>query len=243
MSPYDTLAHEYDAGRIGYAPDLYRTLVEYGVEPDARILDVACGTGLASRPFAENAYHVTGVDRSEAMLEVARKNVPAASWVHGDAYALPFDAASFDVAISAQTFHSLDRAAALREMTRVLRPNGIVAIWWKLLLTDDPFNVLRERVARELGVEPPPQGLVGGFKEFYAADLRERTVRIVPWSVAIGVEQLIVGERSRARLRDALGSKAAAYFQRLESELRALHSGGNPLVTLSYLQYLYLGRT
>lgn len=243
MSGYDTLAQQYDAGRIGYSPDLYRTIVEYGIAPSARILDVACGTGLASRPFAENNYSVTGVDRSEAMLEIARKNVPEAQWVHGDVSALPFEPDAFDLAVSAQAFHTLDRTAALDEMMRVLKPNGVVAIWWKQLVGDDPFNALRERIAREAGVEPPPQGLVSGFKEFYAAELRDHTLRIVPWRIAVGVEQLLAGERSRARLRDALGSKAGAYFETLGAELRATYPGDNPFVSLSYLQYLYLGRT
>lgn len=243
MSGYDTLAQQYDAGRIGYSPDLYRTIVEFGVEPSAQILDVACGTGLASRPFAENDYRVTGIDRSDAMLEIARKNVPDATWMQGDASALPFEPGAFDLALSAQTFHALDRAAALAEMMRVLKPNGVVAIWWKQLVGDDPFNAMRERIAREAGVEPPPQGLVSGFKEFYAADLRDHTLRIIPWRIAVGTEQLIAGERSRARLRDALGSKAGAYFETLGAELRETYGGDNPLVSLSYLQYLYLGRT
>lgn len=243
MTSHDALAHEYDAGRIGYAADLYDLIVEYGVGSNAKILDVACGTGLASRPFIENGYDVTGVDDSQGMLDVARRRLPEATWVRGRAEALPFDDASFDVTLSAQALHTFDREAALREMVRVLRPNGIVALWWKQLLSDDPFARLRDDVARELGVEPPAEGLTGGFKEFYGAPLADHTLRIIPWRIAIGVEQLLAGERSRSRLRDALKAKTTLYLEVLQERLRKRYGEGNPLVTLAYLHYLYLGRT
>ncbi len=242
MSAYDSLATNYDMGRIGYANELYQTIVDYGLGRTAKILDVACGTGIASRPFVENDYDVTGVDQSDAMLEIARSNLPQATWVQGSAEALPFDDATFDAALSAQAFHQFDRVSALREMLRVLRPGGIVAIWWKQLMADDPYAELRASVAREIGAEPVPEGLTGGFKEFYGAALRDHTLRIIPWRAAIGLEQILAYERSRKSLRDALGSKTALYFQTLEARLRDRHAGDNPLIPLGYMHYLYLGK-
>jgi SAM-dependent methyltransferase len=242
MSPYDQLAENYEIGRIGYANELYQTLVDYGLTPTSKILDVACGTGLASRPFAENNYDVTGVDESASMIDVARANLPDATWVVGSAEALPFDSERFDVAMSAQAFHHLDRSAALNEMLRVLRPGGMVAVWWKHLMFDDEVSNLRESVARDLGIEPPPHGLRGGFKEFFAAPLRDHALRIIPWRVAVGLEQFIATERSRNSVHRAFGSQTGPYIQALETRLHERYGAGNPLITLGFMHYVYLGK-
>jgi ubiquinone/menaquinone biosynthesis C-methylase UbiE len=242
MSDYDTLATDYDQGRIGYANELYTTLVDYGVAPSHKILDVACGTGLASRPFIENNYDVTGVDRSETMLSIARNRLPEAQWVEGAAEALPFDAESFDVVLSAQAFHYLDRSAGVREALRVLRPGGIIAIWWKHLMNDDPVHRLRESVMQELGATPPPQGLIGGFNEFYGAALHDHTLRVLTWRTAVPLEHYLADERSHKSVQDALGANAGEYFKVFEERLRERYGVGNPLITLAYMHYVYLGK-
>lgn len=242
MTAYDSLSEHYDSGRIGYANELYTTLVEYGLTPASKMLDVACGTGLAAAPFIENNYDVTGVDVSEPMLARARARFPDAAFVQGSAEALPFDDAAFDTAISAQAFHHVDRSAALREMLRVLRPGGIVAIWWKHLMSEDAFKVLRDRIVVELGFEPPVSGLKGGFKEFYAAPLREHTLRVIPWRASVPLSKLLQAERSRKNLREVLGSKFDAYAAALETRAHEAFGAGDPSIVLSYMHFLYLGK-
>src|SRR5439155_1824069 len=61
--------------------------------PPARTLDVACGTGFLTRHLPGS---VTGLDQSDAMIEIARQQVPDAELVVSDALALPFADASFD---------------------------------------------------------------------------------------------------------------------------------------------------
>lgn len=63
-----------------------------GFEP-ARTLDVACGTGLVTRLLPGE---IVGLDLSEPMLAIARRQAPSATFVHGDALALPFADASFE---------------------------------------------------------------------------------------------------------------------------------------------------
>lgn len=242
MKSFDDLARAYDAGRLGYANDVYTALVGFGLTPAAKILDVGCGTGLGSGPLVENNYHVTGVDISMPMLERARERYPEARFVEGSALQLPFDRETFDLAISAQAFHHFDRTVAMRELLRVLKPNGIVAIWWKYLMSDDPVKIARDDVTRAMGVEPVPSGLTGGFKEFYAAPLREHTLRVVPWRVAQPLSQYMEYERSRANVRAALGSRADEYFAALETRLREGASAADPVLALSYMHYVYLGR-
>jgi ubiquinone/menaquinone biosynthesis C-methylase UbiE len=242
MTTFDSLAEHYDAGRLGYSNDLYNALLGFGLAPRHHVLDVACGTGLASRPLVENGFKVTGVDVSEPMLAKARARFPDASWVAGSAEALPFAPATFDAAISAQAFHHLDRTKAMAELMRVVKPGGLIAIWWKLLMNDDPVAMLRGQVARELSVELPQSGLAGGFKEFYAAPLADHALRVLPWRATIALDDYLRYERSRKLVRDAFGARADEYFARLEERLREQAGAGNPLLPLGYLQFLYVAR-
>jgi ubiquinone/menaquinone biosynthesis C-methylase UbiE len=100
-----------------------------------RVLDVGCGTGVLARTAADRVAaesQVTGLDRNEGMLAVARRLRPKIDWRQGDATALPFRDASYDVVMSQfALMYFPDRIAALKEMVRVLRPGGqfAIAVW------------------------------------------------------------------------------------------------------------------
>ena len=97
-----------------------------------RVVDVACGTGaltlaLAGRVMPEGAVH--GLDASPDMLAVARRKDAPVTWVQGLAEDLPFPDACFDAVLSQFGLMFFeDRAKALREMQRVLRPGGRLAV-------------------------------------------------------------------------------------------------------------------
>jgi SAM-dependent methyltransferase len=109
-----------------------------------RVLDLACGTGLvASRVDAVSGARcrVTGLDINEGMLDAARQ-IGGVEWVHGDAMDLPFPDGSFDAVLCQQGLQYFpDRAAAMREVARVLAPGGrlAVAVWGAL--ERQPFYV------------------------------------------------------------------------------------------------------
>ena len=99
--------------------------------PDARVLDLCCGTGdmtlaLRRRANGGNA-HIVGADFSHAMLQRAavKGRQSSLSWIEADALCLPFPDAHFDLVTVAFGFRNLaDYDAGLREMMRVLRPGG-----------------------------------------------------------------------------------------------------------------------
>ncbi|MEO8411988.1 MAG: methyltransferase domain-containing protein, partial [Propionivibrio sp.] len=103
-----------------------------GVGPGMRVLDVACGTGVLACTAAQRAGprgSVVGLDANPEMLAVARRKRFAIEWIDGRAEALPFPDASFDAVVSqfGMMFFD-DRAQALREMRRVLRPACRLAV-------------------------------------------------------------------------------------------------------------------
>jgi len=104
--------------------------------PDARVLDLCCGTGDMAFALHRRANQrapqtdsptILGADFSHAMLRRAREKSAGSSlrWVEADALSLPFPDASFDLVTSAFGFRNLvDYDAGLREILRVLRPGG-----------------------------------------------------------------------------------------------------------------------
>lgn len=108
------------------------------IEPGDAVLDVACGTGVLAREAQRRAGPegmVVGLDRNPGMLAVARRKAPEITWLEGLAESLPLPDADFDVVASQFGLMFFDdRVAALREMMRVLRPDGrlAVAVWASL---------------------------------------------------------------------------------------------------------------
>jgi len=103
-----------------------------GVRPGQRVLDVACGTGAATVAVAMRVAPggvSVGLDANPEMLAVARRKRADIEWRDGRAESLPFADASFDAVVSQFGLMFFgDRAAALREMWRVLRNGGRLAV-------------------------------------------------------------------------------------------------------------------
>jgi demethylmenaquinone methyltransferase/2-methoxy-6-polyprenyl-1,4-benzoquinol methylase len=99
------------------------------VRPGDRVLDAACGTGdLAIADKKAGADRVTGLDFSEKMLARAKRKAPL-EWVQGDMLALPFAESTFDAAtVGFGVRNVADLELALRELRRVVRPGGRLAI-------------------------------------------------------------------------------------------------------------------
>jgi len=100
-----------------------------------QVLDVACGTGVLAREAAARVRPggtVIGLDRNPGMLAVAMRKAPEITWREGVAEALPFTDGYFDAVVSQFGLMFFeDRAQAMAEMWRVLKPGGrlAVAVW------------------------------------------------------------------------------------------------------------------
>jgi SAM-dependent methyltransferase len=105
------------------------------IRPGQRVLDVACGTGILGREVAtrvRSSGYVVGVDPNPGMIAVAKQLAPGVEWREGTAEALPFPDQTFDAVVSQfGIMFFTDRCQALREMLRVLAPEGgmAIAVW------------------------------------------------------------------------------------------------------------------
>ncbi len=148
---YDRMARTEGLYVTGEA--LVRTV---GVAAGDVVLDVACGTGNASLPAAATGATVTGLDLSPEMLAVAARRAAEAGhgieWREGDAEALPFDDASFDIVLSSFGAMFAPRHQVVAdELVRVLRPGGRLAMsnW-------TPQGSIADFFATVISFAPPP---------------------------------------------------------------------------------------
>lgn len=129
-------------------------------EPGRRWLDVGCGNGAFTQVIVDRCApaSVDGLDPSDAQLAHARARFPAgvASFHAGDALALPFADASFDVAVMPLVIFFLPQPAkGVAEMARVVAPGGLVTAYgWDLSGGGFPYAVLLDGL-RELGRNVP----------------------------------------------------------------------------------------
>ncbi|EKM59007.1 uncharacterized protein PHACADRAFT_205188 [Phanerochaete carnosa HHB-10118-sp] len=140
------------------------------LKPGLKVLDVGCGPGTITADFTNYVPggHVTGIEYNAEILEQARAHAAEREatnvvFLQGDAHALPFPDATFDIVHAHQVLqHIGDPVLALREMRRVAKPGGIVASREsdRATFTWFPDSGLREwaelydRVARGNGGEP-----------------------------------------------------------------------------------------
>ena len=137
-----------------------RLVDRVAIQPDDRVLDVACGTGIVSRCVGERLGTdgtVIGLDLNERMLEVASAAgsavQPQIEWRRGDATDLPFPAEHFDVVCCQQALQFFDDpAAALDEMYRVLEPGGRLGVSvWRPLSFNPGYVALADAFERHVG--------------------------------------------------------------------------------------------
>jgi SAM-dependent methyltransferase len=126
----------YERGRPEYPADAVSYFVEL-LGAGAAVLDLAAGTGKLTRPLAAAGLDVTAVEPVAEMRAALPPQVPA---LDGTAEAIPLGDATVDAVTVAQAFHWFDGDAALPEIARVLRPDGLLALFWNRRLDEDDVN-------------------------------------------------------------------------------------------------------
>jgi ubiquinone/menaquinone biosynthesis C-methylase UbiE len=138
---------------VRYFDDLVDRL---GMDADSRVLDVGSGTGGPSiHMAARSGCRMTGVEVNDVGIEVARRLVADSglgdrvSFVQADGMAMPFDDATFDIAISMNVMNVFaDKVGLFREVRRLLRPGGTWAFLSGTFDFDEGDGEVRERMKR-----------------------------------------------------------------------------------------------
>ena len=121
------------------------------IKPESRVLEIGFGPGVSTQFASEKATRgfVVGIDRSETMVQAARKrNSPAIQGgrmelKQGDVASLSYPDESFDKAFSLHSIYFWDKPVdCLKELRRVLKPEGLVAI---TILPRDRWSAFRQR--------------------------------------------------------------------------------------------------
>jgi ubiquinone/menaquinone biosynthesis C-methylase UbiE len=154
--------YERDGVTRVFGPLAHQFLEFIPLHEGDRVLDVACGTGAVARIVARkvgSSGSVTGVDNNQGMLEEAKRHEPddgpPLEWRQSDAADLPFDDESLDVVLCQQGLQFFpDKEAAVKEMYRVLVPEGLLGICVWRSIEETPFGLARvEAIGRHVGPE------------------------------------------------------------------------------------------
>lgn len=157
------------------------------VDEGQRVVDVACGTGVLAREAADRVGptgQVVGVDVNDGMLAVARRLRPEVDWRPAPAEDLPLDEGSVDAALCQFGLMFFDdRTAALRELGRVVRPGGRLAVaTWSGLERTPGYAALSQLLGELFG---------------------DQAARSLEAPFVIGTEELLRAELDAAGLHDA----------------------------------------
>jgi demethylmenaquinone methyltransferase/2-methoxy-6-polyprenyl-1,4-benzoquinol methylase len=217
---FDRVAPRYDARNRLFSLNRdrawrRRAARRAALQPGQTALDLCTGTGKLAhelRPYVQPGGRVIGIDFSPAMLELARSREPGIDFRLGDVTKLAEPDASVDAVTIAFGLRNLvDRAGALREMHRVLRPGGRLVI---------------------LEFAPPPKGLLMRAYRFYLGRLMPALVGLGNRGEAAAYRYLadsvtgFLEPAELARQLEALGFRVSV--ERMSAGIVAIHTAIRP---------------
>ena len=129
---FGVAAADYAAHRPGYPVQAVRWVLEAATRQVREVADVGAGTGAFSAVLTGLGYTVTAFEPDPGMLEQLRGSRPDVAGVLSHAESLPLHDASVDALTAAQAWHWFDRAAAAAEFVRVVRPGGVIGLFWNV---------------------------------------------------------------------------------------------------------------
>jgi SAM-dependent methyltransferase len=154
-STFDDVAELYDASRPRYPDALFAELVRRAeLQPDARLLEIAPGTGQATLPLAQRGYRITAVELGASMARVARDRLaayPNVAVVNASFEAADLPAGTFDLVYVATAFHWITPEVRFAKSHALLKRAGHLAIIYRHHVSDergDAFTAATQPIYR-----------------------------------------------------------------------------------------------
>jgi len=182
----------YDRVRPGYPAEALDWLIAEAVAPVHEVLDVGAGTGKFTQLLVDRGWAVSAVDPSADMLGQLTRNLPTVRTLVGPAEAIDLATHSKDLVTVAQAWHWLDPLAASTEISRVLRPGGLLGLVWNQLDVSVPWVHRLARIMHAGDVHKPDFRPVVG-PEFIGLEAHESR-----WAQDLTPEDLLELVKSRS---------------------------------------------
>jgi ubiquinone/menaquinone biosynthesis C-methylase UbiE len=156
---FDAIVDRYERGRSEYPDTIVDAIVErLALGPGRRVLDLAAGTGKLTRRLVATGADVVAVEPGESLVAFLRETLPDVDVRAGQAESIPLEDASVDAVTVAAAFHWFRTRDALREIHRVLRPDGSLALVWNPIVWDDDLRRATADLIEPLWGKARPHG-------------------------------------------------------------------------------------
>lgn len=230
----------YPASAIDFIVDVCR------LGPDTLLVDVGCGTGIASRLMAAKGIPVLGIEPNDEMRDQAEHAAPpttgiAPRYVKGQAEATGLETRSAAAILSAQAFHWFNAPVALAEFHRILVADGYVALIWNERDEADPFTAAYGAVVRsspEAARVEGPRGQAGQALLLSPLFMEARRVEFTNEQVMD--EDGLIGRAFSVSYAPREPVAAAAFADALRRVFREYQKDGRAV--MRYVTSVYLAR-
>jgi SAM-dependent methyltransferase len=138
-SSFNESAELYDEVRPGYPTSIIDTIIaDAELPPDGKILEIGCGTGQITIPFASRGYRIVALELGAALAALAIekcRQYPRVDIVSTSFEAWQVQEQAFDLVVSAQAFHWIDPTYGFNKAAAALKCGGASALVWNLDVT------------------------------------------------------------------------------------------------------------
>ncbi len=202
---FGPLAEEYDACRPRYPAALFRRVAAHA--PGSRALEIGSGTGIATLPFAELGLSILCLELSDAMAAVARKKLARFPRVRMETTAFEDwtgEDGAFDLVYCAQAWHWLPPEVRYQKTSRLLRPDGTLAVFasWDAAVLEEVQPAYRRHhrpeppAHREAWRERHPPDIEAGIADARASIERSGCFRDIefhrfPWQRSFRADEYV----------------------------------------------------
>lgn len=247
---FEETADLFNEARPGYPAQMVEDVLALSsIPPDGRILEIGCGPGNATLPYAERGYHVTAVELGSRLAALAAHNLapfPRVQVVNVAFEEWPLAENAFDLAISAEAMHWIPPEIGYPKTAAALKDSGSAAFYWNV--TPDPqtqWSRAIDAVYHKLGLQNPDKTVIADWltdiiTENFRASGRFGivTVRRYAWAEPYTAERYVKLLRTYSAHRDL----AAGTRERLFAGVHAAIQQHGGQVLKPYLTVLFQAR-